>query len=104
MYYGQMKHAITGSGAVSASIPACLMRKLLQKQKEFIYTTLPEMDFHIKHLELNGKKLKGVELQEYLDQPGAYQNILYVYGVYGSQNLYEENNYNDGKNVKKYCI
>ena len=78
--------------------------KLLQKQKEFIYTTLPEMDFHIKHLELNGKKLKGVELQEYLDQPGAYQNILYVYGVYGSQNLYEENNYNDGKNVKNIAF
>ena len=58
------------------------------------------MDFHIKHLELNGKKLKGAELQEYLNQPGAYQDILYVYGVYGSQDLYEENNYNDGKNVK----
>lgn len=69
---------------------------LLQKQKEFIYKTLPEMDFHIKHLELYGTRLKDKELEEYLDGPNAYQNILYVFG---SQYLYDKNTYNDGKNV-----
>ncbi len=70
--------------------------KLLQKQKEFIYQTLPEMDFQIKHLDLNGVKLKEKELEEYLDKPYAYQNILYVFGC---QNLYKKGVYTDGKNV-----
>jgi len=75
--------------------------KLLQKQKEFIYKTLPEMDFHIKHLELNGIKLKDQELKEYLDKPYAYQNILYSFGF---QNLYEKNTYTDGKNVNNIAF
>jgi len=75
--------------------------KLLQKQKEFIYRTLPEMDFHIKHLKLDGIKLKGEELEEYLDKPNAYQNILYVFG---NQNLYEKNTYTDGKNVNNIAF
>jgi len=75
--------------------------KLLQKQKEFIYKTLPEMDFHIKHLKLDGIKLKGEELKEYLDKPNAYQNILYVFG---RQNLYEKNTYTDGKNVNNIAF
>lgn len=75
--------------------------KLLCKQKEFIYRTLPEMDFHIKHLNLNGIKLKGKELEEYLDIQNAYQNILYVFG---SQNLYEKGTYTDGKNVNNIAF
>ncbi len=75
--------------------------KLLWKQKEFIYRTLPEMDFHIKHLTLNGIKQKGKELEEYLDKPHAYQNILYVFG---NQNLYEKNTYTDGKNVNNIAF
>ncbi len=75
--------------------------KLLQKQKEFIYSTLPEMDFHIKHLKLDDIKLKDKELKEYLDKPNAYQNILYVFG---DQNLYEKNTYTDGKNVNNIAF
>jgi len=75
--------------------------QLLEKQKEFIYRTLPEMDFYIKHLKLNGANLKGRELEEYLDKPNAYQNILYVFG---SQNLYEKNTYTDGTNVKNIAF
>ena len=75
--------------------------KLLWKQKEFIYRTLPEMDFHIKRLELNGKTLKGKELEEYLDKPNAYFNILYVFG---DQKLYEKNTYTDGINVNNIAF
>lgn len=75
--------------------------KLLQEQKEFIYRTLPEMDFHIKHLKLKGRKLKGKELEEYLDKPNAYQNILYAFG---NQNLYEETTYTDRKNINNIAF
>lgn len=75
--------------------------KLLSQQKEFIYRTLPDMDFHIKHLTLRDKKLKGKELEEYLSKPNAYQNLLYVYG---SQNLYQKSVYNDGRNVKNIAF
>ena len=77
--------------------------KLLQKQKEFIYRTLPEMDFHIKHLKLDDIKLKDRELREYLDKPNAYQNMLSEY-VFGNQNLYEKNTYTDGKNVNNVAF
>ncbi len=70
--------------------------KLLFKQKELIYRTLPDMDFHIKHLKLNGTKLKDEALKEYLAKPNAYQNIPYVFG---SQNLYDKSIYTDRKNV-----
>ncbi len=74
--------------------------QLLSEQKEFIYRTLPEMDFQIKHLKLNGNKLKGEALEEYLNQPNAYQKLLYGYPcVFGNQNLYQKNTYTDGKNV-----
>ena len=75
--------------------------KLLWKQKEFIYRTLPEMDFHIKRLELNGRTLKGKELEEYLDKPNAYFNILYVFG---DQKLYEKSTYTDGINVNNIAF
>lgn len=75
--------------------------KLLSKQKEFIYETLPEMDFHIKHVKLNGVNLKGKELEEYLDKPNAYHSLWYVFG---SQNLYEKNTYTDGKNVNNIAF
>lgn len=75
--------------------------KLLQKQKDFIYETLPGMDFHIKQLELNGRKLKDGELKEYLDKPNAYQNIWYVFG---SQDLYEKSIYTDGKNINNIAF
>lgn len=75
--------------------------KLLWKQKEFIYRTLPEMDFHIKHLMLYGRKLRSEELEEYLNTPNAYQDILYVFG---SQNLYEKNTYTDGKDVNNIAF
>lgn len=71
--------------------------KLLSEQKEFIYKTLPEMDFQIKQLTLNGVKLKGSELEEYLEKPKAYDNIYYCFG---NQELYEKNTYIDGTNVK----
>lgn len=70
--------------------------KLLWKQKEFIYRTLPEMDFQIQRLSWNGLKLKGRELEEYLERPNAYYNISYVFG---SQRLYQKNTYTDGTNV-----
>ena len=75
--------------------------KLLQEQKEFIYRTLPEMDFHIKRLNLNGTKLKGRELEEYLNKPNVYQSLFYVFG---RQNLYEKNTYTDGKNVSNIAF
>ena len=63
----------------------CLFdEKLLQKQKELLYQTLPEMDFHIKQLTLNNTRLKGKKLEEYLNKPNAYQNIMHVFG---SQNI-----------------
>ncbi len=40
--------------------------KLIQQQKEFIYRTLPEMDFHVKRLKVYGKTLTGKELKEYI--------------------------------------
>lgn len=70
--------------------------KLIMEQKEFIYQTLSEMDFHIKKLKLHGEKLEGKELEEYLSTPYAYYNISYIFG---SQKLYEKNTYTDGKNV-----
>lgn len=71
--------------------------KQMCKQKEFIYQTLPEMDFKIKELTLyNNKKLEGSELEEYLSKPYAYQSISYVFG---SQKLYDKNTYTDGTNV-----
>ena len=70
--------------------------KLLSEQKEFIYRTLPEMDFQIKKLTLNGVKLKGKELEEYLDKPSAYDKIYYCFG---NQELYDKNTYTDGTNV-----
>ncbi len=75
--------------------------KLLQEQKDLLYQTLPEMDFHIKHLKLNGIKRKGKELQEYLERPNAYQNMFYIFG---SQNLYDNNTYTDGRNVKNIAF
>ncbi len=70
--------------------------KLMQEQKDFIYKTLPEMDFHIKRLKLNNKVLEGKELEEYLNRPYAYSNMYYIFG---SQNLYKKNTYTDGKNI-----
>ncbi|MCI9078508.1 MAG: hypothetical protein HFH68_06200 [Lachnospiraceae bacterium] len=67
--------------------------KLMQKRKEFIYRTLPEMDFHIKELDW-GEKLSGSELEEYLSTPHAYQDIVYSYGK-----VYEKNTYMDGHNI-----
>ncbi len=81
--------------------------KLLKKQKEFIYRTLPEMDFHIKQLSLNDAKdtkLKGKELEEYLDKPNAYYNISYIFGSQQNLYLYEKNTYTDGKNVKNIAF
>lgn len=75
--------------------------KLLWKQKEFIYRTLPEMDFHIKQLVLYDRTLKGEELEEYLDKPNVYYNISYVFG---NQNLYEKNTYTDGINVNNIAF
>jgi len=76
--------------------------KLLWKQKEFIYRTLPEMDFHIKKLTLyNGTTLRGKELKEYLDKPNAFQNISYIFG---NQSLYEKNTYTDGTNVNNIAF
>ncbi len=78
--------------------------KLLQKQKKFIYRTLPEMDFHIKKVTLyDGTTLKGKELEEYLNKPNAYYNLRTSY-VFGEQNLYEKNTYTDGKNVNNIAF
>ena len=72
--------------------------KLLWKQKESIYRTLPEMDFHIQKLKLNGKDLEGEELEAYLNKPNAYRNLYYVFG---SQELYTKNAYTDGTNIQR---
>lgn len=80
----------------------CLFdEKLLQKQKELLYQTLPEMDFHIKQLTLNNTRLKGKKLEEYLNKPNAYQNIMHVFG---SQNLYQKNTYTDGRNINNIAF
>ncbi len=68
--------------------------KLMQENKEFIYRTLPEMDFHIKELDLYYRKLSGSELEEYLNTPYAYHNIIYGYRA-----KYEKNTYMDGQNI-----
>lgn len=73
--------------------------KLVQEQKDFIYKTLPEMDFHIKKLDLGDEKLYGSELEEYLNRPYAYQNLLYSYYFYTQQEMYEKNTYMDGQNI-----
>ncbi len=76
--------------------------KLLQKQIKFIYQTLPEMDFHIKYLDLlYNKKLKGKELEEYLAEPNAYQKILYALE---KEIRYEKNTYTDGKNINNIAF
>ncbi len=77
--------------------------ELMCKQKEFIYKTLPEMDFHIKHLKLNGVELNDKELKEYLSSPNVYQSINIWY-LFGNQNLYEKNTYIDGKNVNNIAF
>lgn len=77
---------------------------LIQKQKEFIYQTLPEMDFHIKKLkDYDGKIMKGKELEEYLEGYGSiYENHWQL--NYGHQRLYDKNTYNDGVNVKNIAF
>lgn len=71
--------------------------RLMRLQKEFIYRTLPEMDFKIKRLVLyDNKKLEGKDLEEYLGRPFAYQNICYMFGI---QKFYERNTYTDGTNI-----
>lgn len=69
---------------------------LMQQQKEFIYKTLPEMDFHIKKLQLYNKTLQGEELEQYLSNPSAYVDLSYQY-VFGTQKLYEKNTYTNGR-------
>ncbi|NDO46869.1 hypothetical protein [Clostridium sp. MD294] len=81
--------------------------KLIQKQKEFIYKTLPEMDFHVKRLKVYGKTLTGKELEEYIEQSrGNYSDIYNNYWVmqYGSQKLYDKNTYTDGKNINNIAF
>lgn len=75
--------------------------KLLWKQKEFIYRTLPEMDFHIQKLKINGKDITGAGLEEYLSRPNAYRDIYYVFG---SQELYAKNTYTDGTNIRNIAF
>ncbi len=75
---------------------------LIQKQKDFIYQTLPEMDFHIKRLKGNdGKIKKGKELEKYLYN-GIYENHWHL--DYGDQRLYDKNTYNNGTNVKNIAF
>ncbi len=77
---------------------------LIQKQKDFIYQTLPEMDFHIKKLKgYDGKIMKGKELEKYLEGYGSiYENHWYL--DYGHQRLYDKNTYNDSVNVKNIAF
>ncbi|MCI8341854.1 MAG: hypothetical protein HFE62_01355 [Firmicutes bacterium] len=73
--------------------------KLMNKQKEFIYRTLPEMDFHIKKLKLYGETMSGEELKNYLNGSyNVYCNLSYQF-VFGNQKLYEKNTYTDGKDI-----
>ena len=77
--------------------------KLIQQQKEFIYKTLPEMDFHVKRLKVHGKTLTGKELEEYIEQSRGTYSDVYSNGwimQYGTQKLYDKNTYTDGKNIK----
>ncbi len=81
--------------------------KLIQQQKEFIYNTLPEMDFHVKRLKVYGKTLTGKELEEYIEQNrGSYSDVYNNNWVmqYGTQKLYDKNTYTDGKNIKNIAF
>lgn len=78
--------------------------KLIQKQKEWIYQTLPEMDFHIKKLKVYGKAMTGKELQEYMEDYGSsiYHNYWLI--NYGKEKLYETNTYTNGTNIKNIAF
>lgn len=82
--------------------------KLIQKQKQFIYDTLPEMDFHIKQLKIyySSTAMKGAVLQEYMQRRGpamVYSDLVYR-GVYGKQKLYDKSTYNNGTNIKNIAF
>lgn len=79
--------------------------KLIQKQKEFIYQTLPEMDFHVKKLKVYGKTLTGKELEEYIYIQTSYNFYGNYWAMdYGHQKLYHKNTYTDGINIKNIAF
>ncbi len=78
--------------------------KLIQKQKEWIYQTLPEMDFHITRLKVYGEAMTGKELQEYMENFGSYiYNNTWLVN-YGREKLYHKNTYTDGTNIKNIAF
>lgn len=78
--------------------------KLIQEQKEWIYQTLPEMDFHIKRLKVYGKAMTGRKLQEYMEDYGSsiYNNYWLI--NYGKEKLYDTNTYTNGTNIKNIAF
>ncbi len=78
--------------------------KLIQKQKEWIYQTLPEMDFHITRLKVYGEAMTGKELQEYMENYGSsiYNNYWLI--NYGKEKLYDTNTYTNGTNIKNIAF
>ena len=44
---------------------------------------------------------KDEELEEYLNKPNAYQDLLYVFG---SEDFYERNTYTDGRDVNNIAF
>lgn len=80
--------------------------KLIQKQKDEIYHSLPEMDFHV--TQLDGKSITEEGLKNLFDTQElsyAYFRMYEQYWLYfGQQKLYEKNTYTNGKNFKKIAF
>ena len=77
--------------------------KMIKKQKEDIYNSLPDMDFHIKKLEMYGQVMTGDALEEYLSNT-SYFNIYNIGWVFGNQKLFDKNKYTDGRNFKNIAF
>lgn len=77
--------------------------KLMQKQKDQIYASLPEMDFHVTYLDedpITDEELKKRFNTEELAY--AYFRMYEIDGWYfGNRKLYDKNTYTDGRYFKK---
>lgn len=98
------------SNAVHKGLKRCLKiyinafsEKTIQKQKDAIYKSLPEMDFHIKRLNLYGNVITGDALDEYLKNH-SYFSIFNGGWLSLKQKFFDKNTYTDGKNFKKIAF
>ena len=80
--------------------------KLMQKQKDAVYRSLPEMDFHV--TQLDGEPITEEELKKRFDTEElsyAYFRMYEISGWYfGNRKLYDKNTYTDGKYFKKMAF